>query len=222
MELSGKNSVQSDFKIFSVSLNRNVDMSMSEVDRSKRRFLIAATTAVGGVAAVGAAIPFVMSMLPSERAKAAGAPVEVDISKIEPGMILNIEWQGKPVWVVNRTKEMLASLSKLDSMLVDPNSEVPQQPDYCKNPTRSIKPEYLVAVGICTHLGCSPTYRPEVSPPDLGPDWLGGFFCPCHGSRFDLAARVYKGVPAPTNLVIPKHKYLANGRLLVGDDSKGA
>ncbi|MFN3397544.1 MAG: ubiquinol-cytochrome c reductase iron-sulfur subunit [Sulfurimicrobium sp.] len=197
-------------------------MSMSEVDRSKRRFLIAATTAVGGVAAVGAAIPFVMSMLPSERAKAAGAPVEVDISKIEPGMILNIEWQGKPVWVVNRTKEMLASLSKLDSQLVDPNSEVPQQPDYCKNPTRSIKPEYLVAVGICTHLGCSPTYRPEVAPPDLGPDWLGGFFCPCHGSRFDLAARVYKGVPAPTNLVIPKHKYLANGRLLVGDDSKGA
>jgi len=197
-------------------------MSMSEVDRSKRRFLIAATTAVGGVAAVGAVIPFVMSMLPSERAKAAGAPVEVDISKIEPGMILNVEWQGKPVWVVNRTKEMLAALSKLESKLVDPKSEIPQQPDYCKNATRSIKPEILVAVGICTHLGCSPTYRPEMAPADLGPEWAGGFFCPCHGSRFDMAARVYSGVPAPTNLVIPKHKYLSDSRLLIGDDSKGA
>jgi len=197
-------------------------MSKSEVDRSKRRFLIAATTAVGGVAAVGAAIPFVMSMLPSERAKAAGAPVEVDISKIEPGMILNVEWQGKPVWVVNRTKAMLDSLSKLESKLVDPKSDIPQQPDYCKNATRSIKPEILVAVGICTHLGCSPTYRPEVAPADMGPDWLGGFFCPCHGSRFDMAARVYSGVPAPTNLVIPKHKYLSDSRLLIGDDSKGA
>jgi ubiquinol-cytochrome c reductase iron-sulfur subunit len=198
-------------------------MSKSEVDRSKRRFLIAATTAVGGVAAVGAVIPFVMSMLPSERAKAAGAPVEVDVSKIEPGMILNVEWQGKPVWVVNRTKAMLDSLSKLDSKLVDPKSEVPQQPDYCKNEYRSIdKKPFLVAVGICTHLGCSPTYRPEVAPADMGADWLGGFFCPCHGSRFDLAARVYKGVPAPTNLVIPKHKYLSDSRLLIGDDSKGA
>lgn len=197
-------------------------MSKNEVDRSKRRFLIAATTAVGGVAAVGAAIPFVMSMLPSERAKAAGAPVEVDIGKIEPGMILNVEWQGKPVWVVHRTKEMLGALSKLDSKLADPKSEIPQQPDYCKNATRSIKPEFMVAVGICTHLGCSPTYRPDVAPADLGADWAGGFFCPCHGSRFDLAARVYSGVPAPTNLVIPKHKYLSDSRLLIGDDSKGA
>lgn len=197
-------------------------MSKSEVDRSKRRFLIAATTAVGGVAAVGAAIPFVMSMLPSERAKAAGAPVEVDIGKIEPGMILNIEWQGKPVWVVHRTKEMLDSLSKLDGKLADPKSEVPQQPDYCKNATRSIKPQFMVAIGICTHLGCSPTYRPDVAPADLGADWAGGFFCPCHGSRFDLAARVYSGVPAPTNLVVPKHKYLSDSRLLIGDDSKGA
>lgn len=197
-------------------------MSKSEVDRSKRRFLVAATTAVGGVAAVGAVIPFVMSMLPSERAKAAGAPVEVDVSKIEPGMILNVEWQGKPVWVVNRTKEMLAALSKHDKELADPKSDTPQQPDYCKNATRSIKPEILVAVGICTHLGCSPTYRPEMGPADLGPDWAGGFFCPCHGSRFDMAARVFSGVPAPTNLVIPKHKYLSDSRLLIGDDSKGA
>jgi ubiquinol-cytochrome c reductase iron-sulfur subunit len=194
----------------------------NEVDRSKRRFLIAATTAVGGVAAVGVAVPFVASMMPSERAKAAGAPVEVDISKIEPGMILNVEWQGKPVWVVNRTKDMLDRLPKNDPNLSDPASEAPQQPEYCKNATRSIKPEFLVAVGICTHLGCSPTYRPEVGPADLGADWNGGFFCPCHGSRFDLAARVFKGVPAPTNLVIPKHKYLSDSRLLVGDDSKGA
>lgn len=197
-------------------------MSKKEVDRSKRRFLIAATTAVGGVAAVGAAVPFVMSMLPSERAKAAGAPVEVDISKIEPGMMLNVEWQGKPVWVVNRTKEMLDALSKQDAKLADSKSEVPQQPEYCQNPTRSIKPAILVAVGICTHLGCSPTYRPEMAPADLGPDWAGGFFCPCHGSRFDMAARVFSGVPAPTNLVIPKHKYLSDSRLLIGDDSKGA
>lgn len=197
-------------------------MSKNEVDRSKRRFLIAATTAVGGVAAVGTVVPFVMSMLPSERAKAAGAPVEVDISKIEPGMMLNVEWQGKPVWVVNRTKAMLDALSKLDAKLADPKAEVPQQPDYCKNATRSIKPEILVAVGICTHLGCSPTYRPEMAPADLGPDWAGGFFCPCHGSRFDMAARVFSGVPAPTNLVIPKHKYLSDSRLLIGDDSKGA
>ncbi|MBZ0106983.1 MAG: ubiquinol-cytochrome c reductase iron-sulfur subunit [Sulfuricella denitrificans] len=197
-------------------------MSKKEVDRSKRRFLIAATTAVGGVAAVGAAVPFVMSMLPSERAKAAGAPVEVDISKIEPGMMLNVEWQGKPVWVVNRTKAMLDALSKNDPKLADPKAEIPQQPDYCKNATRSIKPEILVAVGICTHLGCSPTYRPEMAPADLGPDWAGGFFCPCHGSRFDMAARVFSGVPAPTNLVIPKHKYLSDSRLLIGDDSKGA
>ncbi|MGE5027718.1 MAG: ubiquinol-cytochrome c reductase iron-sulfur subunit [Betaproteobacteria bacterium] len=197
-------------------------MSQNEVDRSKRRFLIAATTAVGGVAAVGTAVPFVMSMLPSERAKAAGAPVEVDISKVEPGMILAVEWRGKPVWVVNRTKEMLDMLSKHDDKLVDPTSEQPQQPAYCKNPTRSIKPQYLVAVGICTHLGCSPTFRKDVGAADLGADWPGGFFCPCHGSRFDLAARVFKGVPAPTNLVIPPHKYLTDSRLLIGDDSKGA
>ena len=197
-------------------------MSQNEVDRSKRRFLIAATTAVGGVAAAGVAVPFVASMLPSQRAKAAGAPVEVDISKIEPGMILNVEWQGKPVWVVNRTKEMLDMLAKHDDKLADPKSDIPQQPDYCKNATRSIKPGILVAVGICTHLGCSPTFRKEVGAADLGADWPGGFFCPCHGSKFDLAARVYAGVPAPTNLVIPPHKYLSETRLLVGDDSKGA
>ncbi len=197
-------------------------MSQNEVDRSKRRFLIAATSAVGGVAAVGVAVPFVASMFPSERAKAAGAPVEVDVSKLEPGMLLNVEWQGKPVWVVHRSKEMLDLLGKHDDKLADPKSDAPQQPEYCKNATRSIKPDYLVAIGICTHLGCSPSFRPEVGPADLGADWPGGFFCPCHGSRFDLAARVFTGSPAPTNLVIPKHKYLTESRLLIGDDSKGA
>src|SRR5574340_1768663 len=193
-----------------------------KVDERKRKFLIAAPSAVGGVAVAGMAVPLVMSMLPSERAKAAGAPVEVDISKLEPGMMLTVEWRGKPVWVVNRTKEMLDQLGKHDGKLADPNSEMPQQPDYCKNATRSIKPEYLVAVGICTHLGCSPTYRKEVGAADLGGDWPGGFFCPCHGSRFDLAARVYKNVPAPTNLVIPPHQYLSDAKLLIGVDAKGA
>ncbi len=197
-------------------------MSQNEVDRSKRRFLIAATTAVGGVATVGVAVPFLASMMPSQRAKAAGAPVEVDISKVEPGMILSVEWRGKPVWIVNRTKEMLDLLAKHDDQLADPKSEVEQQPSYCKNATRSIKPNMLVAVGICTHLGCSPTFRKDLGAPDLGADWPGGFFCPCHGSRFDLAARVFKGVPAPTNLVIPPHKYLSDSRILVGEDSKGA
>ena len=193
-----------------------------DVDRSKRRLLIAATTAAGGVAAVGAGTPFVLSLMPSERAKAAGAPVDVDVSAIEPGMMISVEWQGKPVWIVRRTKEMLDTLAKHDDKLVDPKSNVPQQPEYANNVYRSIKPEFLVVLGVCTHLGCSPTYRPEIAPPDLGVDWPGGWFCPCHGSRFDLSARVYKGVPAPTNMIVPPHKYLSDGRLLIGDDSKEA
>jgi len=193
-----------------------------DVDRSKRRLLIAATTAAGGVAAVGAGTPFVLSLMPSERAKAAGAPVDVDVSAIEPGMMISIEWQGKPVWIVRRTKEMLDTLAKHDEKLVDPKSSVPQQPEYANNVYRSIKPEFLVVLGVCTHLGCSPTYRPEVAPVDLGADWPGGWFCPCHGSRFDLSARVYKGVPAPTTMIVPPHKYLSDGRLLIGDDSKEA
>jgi ubiquinol-cytochrome c reductase iron-sulfur subunit len=197
-------------------------MSQQEVNQKRRRILVAATSGVGIAAAAGVAVPFIESMLPSARAKAAGAPVEVDISKIEPGMMVTAEWQGKPVWVVHRSKEMLDLLGKHDAKLSDPNSEQPQQPTYCKNPTRSIKPEYLVTVGICTHLGCSPTYRPEVAPIDLGPDWPGGFFCPCHGSRFDLAARVYAGSPAPINLLIPKHRYAGDSRILIGEDSQGA
>ncbi len=194
-----------------------------KVDTRKRKFLIAATSAVGGVAAAAVAIPMLMSMMPSARAKAAGAPVEVDISKIEPGAILTVEWQGKPVWIVNRSSEMLALLGKHDDKLNDPQSEQPQQPAYCKNPTRSIKKEYLVAVGICTHLGCSPTFRKDVGAADLGgADWPGGFFCPCHGSTFDLAARVFKNVPAPINLKIPPHQYLSDAKLLIGVDAKGA
>lgn len=190
------------------------------VDHGKRRMLIAATAAVGGVAAVGAGAPFVLSLQPSERAKAAGAPVEVDIGSIEPGTMISIEWQGKPVWIVRRTQAMLDLLPKHDESLADPSSSVPQQPEYCNNPTRSIKPEVLVVLGVCTHLGCSPTFRPEVAPADLGAQWAGGWFCPCHGSRFDLAARVFKGVPAPTNLIIPPHMYLSETRLLIGDDDK--
>jgi ubiquinol-cytochrome c reductase iron-sulfur subunit len=194
-----------------------------KVDTRKRKFLIAATSVVGGVAAAGVAVPLVMSMMPSARAKAAGAPVEVDISKIEPGALLTVEWQGKPVWILNRTPDMLELLGKHDDKLGDPKSEQPQQPDYCKNATRSIKPEFLVAVAICTHLGCSPTFRKDVGAADLGgADWPGGFFCPCHGSTFDLAARVFKNVPAPINLKIPPHQYLSDAKLLIGVDAKGA
>jgi ubiquinol-cytochrome c reductase iron-sulfur subunit len=197
-------------------------MSDISVDTSKRRFLVALSSAAGGIAAVGAAIPLIGSMMPSARALAAGAPVEVDLSKIEPGMLLTVEWRGKPVWIVNRTPEMLDLLSKHDDKLTDAASDTTsQQPEYCKNPTRSIKPQYLVAVGICTHLGCSPTYRKEVAPADLGAEWAGGFFCPCHGSRFDLAARVFNGSPAPTNLVVPPHKYMSDAKLLIGEDQAG-
>jgi ubiquinol-cytochrome c reductase iron-sulfur subunit len=195
-------------------------MSEMSVDGSKRRFLVAMSAAVGGVAAVGAAAPFVMSMMPSARALAAGAPVEVDISKLEPGQIVTLEWRGKPVWVVHRTPEMLAMLTKHDDKLTDPNSDEDQQPSYCKNPTRAIKPEIFVGVGVCTHLGCSPNYRPDVAPADLGADWYGGFFCPCHGSRYDLASRVLKGSPAPKNMPVPPYKYLSDSKILVGEDQK--
>jgi ubiquinol-cytochrome c reductase iron-sulfur subunit len=135
---------------------------------------------------------------------------------------MRVKWRGQPIWVVSRTEEMLTALPTMDPRLVDPTSEVPHQPDYCKNPTRSIKPEYFVAIGICTHLGCSPTYRPEFAPEDLGAEWKGGWFCPCHGSKFDLAGRVFKGVPAPTNLWIPKHRYLNDTTILVGEDAGAA
>ncbi len=190
-----------------------------EVDRGKRRFLIAATSAVGGVATVGVAIPFIASMLPSERAKAAGAPVKFDISKVEPGMLVTVQWRGKPVWVIHRTPQMLATLQLHNNRLRDPNSNEPQQPPYCKNPTRSIKPEYMIAVGICTHLGCVPTYRPDINGAGLPHPWEGGFLCPCHGSLYDLACRVFKDVPAPLNLVVPPHKYLTDTMIKIGEDA---
>ena len=193
-------------------------MSADGVDLKKRRFLTAATSVVGAVGAGYVVYPFLASWAPSEKAKAAGAPAEADIGKLEPGQMMRVKWRGKPVWVVYRTEQNLKDLSTFSERLADPDSELPQQPDYCKNEHRSIKPEYLVAIGICTHLGCSPTYRPEVAPADLGEEWVGGFFCPCHGSRFDLAARVYSGVPAPTNMVIPPYQFLSDTRILIGED----
>jgi ubiquinol-cytochrome c reductase iron-sulfur subunit len=192
------------------------------VRSGKRRLLLGATTAVGTIGVIASAVPFGMSFWPSERAKAAGAPVEVDISKLEPGQKINVEWRGKVVWVIHRTKEMLDDIPKLDAKVADPKSEVDHQPPYAQNEFRSIKPEIFVAVGICTHLGCSPTFRPEIAPGDLGADWLGGFFCPCHQSKFDLAGRVYKGVPAPTNLVIPPYKFLSDTMIVIGEDTKPA
>ncbi len=197
-------------------------MSAAGVDLKKRRVLTAAATVVGAVGAGFVAVPFIASMQPSARAKAAGAPVEADISKLEMGQLLRVKWRGKPVWIVRRSPEMLAALPGLDSVLRDPDSEQSEQPPYCKNTVRAIKPEFFVAVGICTHLGCSPTFRPDMSAADLGADWKGGFFCPCHGSTFDLAGRVYQGVPAPTNLVIPPHQYLSDSQLLIGEDGGAA
>ncbi len=197
-------------------------MSTDGVDTSRRRFLTAATSVVGAVGVVGVAVPFISSMWPSARAQAAGAPVEADISKLEPGAMLTVEWRGKPVWIVYRTKQNLEDLPKLDPLLRDPKSEVEQQPSYCKNEFRSRKPEYGIMVGICTHLGCSPTYRPEIAPADLGEAWRGGYFCPCHGSRFDLAGRVFQGVPAPINLLVPPHMYLSDTRVLIGQDEGAA
>jgi len=199
-------------------------MSKEGVDKGRRRFLTAATSVVGAVGAGFVAAPFVISMQPSARAQAAGAPVEADVSKLEPGQMMTIEWRGKPVWIVRRTQQNLDDLPSNDPRLQDPNSDnTAQQPDWAKNEFRSQEDykEYLVLVGICTHLGCSPTYRPDLAPADLGPDWKGGFFCPCHGSRFDLAGRVLNGSPAPKNLQVPPYKFLSATRIVVGLD-KGA
>lgn len=195
---------------------------MSSQETPQRRRLVITLTAAGACACAGAAVPFIASLMPSERAHAAGAPVEVDISRLVPGEMMVVEWRGKPVWIIHRTAEMLGSLKQAEPHLVDPDSrEQQQQPGYATNGHRSIKPEYLVAIGICTHLGCSPTekFQPG-SGQGMAPDWAGGFLCPCHGSQFDLAGRVYKNMPAPTNLEIPPHRYLADARLLIGDDSQ--
>ena len=196
---------------------------MNETKMNKtRRNLIVATSAVGGAASLGAAVPFAWSWWPSERAKAAGGPVEADISNIAPGELAVVEWRGKPVWIMRRTKEMLDAVRKADDKVTDPKSEVAAQPDYAKNENRSIKPEFLVLVGICSHLGCSPQQKTAEAKGEMGADWAGGFLCPCHGSKFDLAGRVYKGAPAPINLEVPPHTYLSDGTILIGEDKKGA
>ncbi|NND90385.1 MAG: ubiquinol-cytochrome c reductase iron-sulfur subunit [Granulosicoccus sp.] len=198
-----------------------VESSVAEhvADPRRRRMLVRSAVAVGGLGAVALAAPMLGSMSPSARAKAAGAPVEATIGKLAPGQLLTVEWRGKPVWIVRRTEETLKNLEAESERLSDPASEVEQQPEYTRNTVRSIKPQTLVVIGICTHLGCSPSYRPEIAPADLGADWDGGFFCPCHGSKFDLAGRVYKGVPAPTNLEIPPHRYVDDNTIIIGEDS---
>ena len=184
----------------------------------ERRTWLLVTGAMGAAAVTAVAVPLVSSFAPSERAKALGASVSIDPSTIAPGEVRVVEWRGQPVWVMRRTPEMLAALDITEG-LADPASEVPQQPPYATNTHRSIKPELLVTVGICTHLGCSPVTVPKGSPnPSVPADWQGGFFCPCHGSTFDLAGRVFKNKPAPTNLVVPPHQYLADGSLLIGED----
>ena len=193
------------------------------VDEKRRRLLLVATSAAGAAIVGGVAAPLVASWFPSARALAAGAPVEGDISKIEPGQQITIEWRGKPVWVLRRTPEMLAMLPRNAPLLVDPDSKDAEQPAYVKGPERSIKPEFLVVTGVCTHLGCSPTLKKEIgAASDMGGDWPGGYYCPCHNSRFDLSARVLKGSPAPKNLPIPPHRYASEAVVVIGEDVKGA
>ncbi|HEX7646203.1 MAG TPA: ubiquinol-cytochrome c reductase iron-sulfur subunit [Noviherbaspirillum sp.] len=200
-------------------------MSNEKQVDSGRRGLLAATCAVGGVAGLATAGAFVSTFQPSERAKAAGAPVEVDIGDLAPGEMKTVEWRGKPVWILKRTPEMVASLKKTDSQVADPNSERNRDeftPEYARNEYRSIKPEILVAIGICTHLGCSPSAKFQTgAQPSLPDDWAGGFLCPCHGSTFDLAGRVFKNKPAPDNLPVPRHMYLSDNKIVIGKDEKG-
>lgn len=198
-------------------------MAADDADPKRRRFLTQATCVVGGAGIAAAAVPFFASMSISARAQAAGAPVEADISKLSPGQKLTYEWRGKPVWVVRRTDRMLETLDTLEPKLADPDSSASEQPPYAENKYRARMEtkSVLVMVGLCTHLGCSPSYRPEVAPSDLGPEWLGGYFCPCHGSRYDISGRVYVGQPAPTNMSIPKYMMLDENRLLIGQDETG-
>jgi ubiquinol-cytochrome c reductase iron-sulfur subunit len=197
-------------------------MADQDLDRRKRRFLLATTTVASGVAAGAAGVPFVASMLPSERARAAGAPVEVDITALEPGQMMVVEWRGKPVWILHRTPQMLKAVQSDDGRVADPQSRRSEQPDYARNQFRSLKPEYLVVVGICTHLGCSPVQRlaPQAEP--FAADWRGGFYCPCHGSLFDLAGRVWRNVPAPDNLTVPPYSFVSDTTLVIGEDTRGA
>lgn len=197
-------------------------MSDNGINKGRRRFLVAATSVVGAAGAVGVATPFLKSWNPSAKAKAAGAPVKVNLSKLEPGQQVVYEWRGKPVFVLRRTKDMLNELPSQDGRLRDPESENSEQPEYATNPYRSRTEDVLVLVGLCTHLGCSPKYLPEVKPMEFDANWKGGYFCPCHGSRFDLAGRVYKGVPAPTNLVVPPYSFEGDDILIIGKDEENA
>ena len=197
-------------------------MAEKHPDQGKRRFLLTATTVACSGAGAAAAVPFVASMLPSERAKAAGAPVEVDISDLQPGQKKIVEWRGKPVWIVRRTPDMMKMIDLDDSKVADPESKRSQQPAYAKNRIRALKPEYLVVVGICTHLGCSPVDRLTPEPQPFASDWHGGFYCPCHGSLFDLAGRVYKNKPAPDNLPVPPYRFVGETKLVIGEDTQGA
>jgi ubiquinol-cytochrome c reductase iron-sulfur subunit len=192
-------------------------MANEGVNTGRRRFLTGTTAVIGGLGVAGAAVPFVLSFKPSARAQTAGAPVEVDISKLEPGQRMIVEWRGKPVWIFRRTPEQLGALPGLDGRLRDPQSEnADQTPAFAKNEARSIKPELAVIVGVCTHLGCSPLYVPEMLPQPFDAEWKGGFYCPCHQSRFDLAGRVFQGVPAPANLEVPPYHFINDGRVIVG------
>jgi ubiquinol-cytochrome c reductase iron-sulfur subunit len=195
-------------------------MSEEKINTERRKFLTAATSVIGGIGAAFAAAPFIASWMPSERAKALGAPIEVNISMLEPGAQLTVEWRGQPIWVIRRTAAMLSGLPALNNELRDPFSAEDQQPPYAQNLYRSIKEEYLVLVGLCTHLGCVPTYRPDIGGVQVG--WPGGFFCPCHGSKFDLAGRVFKGVPAPLNLVVPPYHYATDAVIVIGEGQKAA
>ncbi|WP_373000996.1 ubiquinol-cytochrome c reductase iron-sulfur subunit [Marinobacter sp.] len=197
-------------------------MNNGDVSQGRRRFLIGATSVVGGAGVVGAAVPFLGSWNPSAKAEAAGAPVTVNVSKIEPGQQITVEWRGKPVWIIRRTDEMLDNIEKLSERMKDPDSEAPQQPPYIEGPLRAIKPEIGVYVGLCTHLGCVPSYRPEIAPADLGDEWLGGLFCPCHGSRYDMAGRVYSAQPAPLNLEVPPYRFDDDATLTIGLDPEAA
>lgn len=197
-------------------------MSNDGVNVGRRRFLVAATSVVGAAGAVGAAVPFVGSWFPSAKAKAAGAPVKVNVAKIEPGQQIVAEWRGKPVFIVRRTDEILANLAKIEGSVADPESKASVQPTYVDPKVRSIKPELLVVEGLCTHLGCAPSFRPEVAPADLGADWVGGYFCPCHGSRYDLAGRVYKAQPAPLNLPVPPYSFETDDVIIIGVDQEKA
>ena len=199
-------------------------MSDQQKPDNTRRNLVVATAVAGGAAGLGVAVPFVASMLPSERARAAGAPVEVDISRLVPGELAVIEWRGKPVWVIKRSAEMLASLKGAAARLSDPESRSSKQPQYAANEYRSQKPEIMVMEGVCTHLGCSPQMKTADAKAEMGGDWTGGFYCPCHGSKFDLAGRVFKGAPAPTNLTVPPYTFLSDNKILIGEEQekKGA